>query len=271
MNLTSEVADVPIMLVDGLYEADHRSAGLVLGSELQGDFDVDGWPDVMTLFWYSSGGSGTSLYLVWFPSLQSGAQSAAAYYLGDRIRVESMAALDDGVSAELRYLYAGEEDAMCCPGARRTIKLSLRSGKILETSRIEEGRVGLADLAGTTWRLTSYGVGEKLVSLDRALMDKAGDAEAFSLAFEEGRIFGMGSCNRFFATTNDTGALGLSIEALGSTKMFCVEEPYGLTEHEYLLALGGVEKWEISLGRLILYGPVGVGASTKMVFEVHAP
>lgn len=266
-DLAPDAAPRNITLVDGRYEGDHRSAGLVPGSELRGDFDGDGRPDVMTLVWYSGGGSGTSLYLAWFPCRARGADSAATLYLGDRIRVESMQAPADGASVEMSYVYAGEGDAMCCPGARRTIRSSLRSGTLVETYRMEQGRAALGDLAGRTWGLTDYRSGAKSVTLDRAAMERAGDGAAFSLSFEGGRISGMGSCNRYFGEATDDGPLGLSVSALGSTKMFCVDEPYGLAEFEFLGSLGASVKWELSLGRLILYGPWVDGGSTEMVFE----
>ena len=266
-DLATEAVPGPITLVDGRYEGDHRSAGLVPGSELRGDFDGDGRPDVMTLVWYNGGGSGTSLYLAWRPSRAGGDESAAALYLGDRIRVESMRATADGASVEMIYVYAGEGDAMCCPGARRAIRLSPRSGTLVETSRTELGGAALVDLDGRTWGLTEYRSGSKSVTLDRAAMEQAGDGAAFSLSFEGGRMSGMGSCNRYFGTATDDGPLGLSVSALGSTKVFCVDEPYGLAEFEFLGSLGASVKWELSLGRLILYGPWVDGGSTEMVFE----
>jgi hypothetical protein len=261
----------PITLVDGRYEGENDSAALVPGSELRGDFDGDGRPDAMALVCYDGGGSGPFLYLAWFPDWRDGKESAATFFLGDRMRVESMSTLADGVSAELRYVCAGEGDALCRPGARGTIRLSLRSGEFVETYRLEEGRAGIGDLAGRTWGLTNYRVGEKSVTLDRAAMDRAGDGEAFSLSFEGGLISGAGSCNRFFGTATDTGPLGLSIDALGSTKMFCVDEPYGLAEFEYLEALGAVEGWELSLGRLRLHGRRSDGGLIELSFRTLSP
>lgn len=121
--------------------------------------------------------------------------------------------------------------------------------------------------AGTAWRLTAYRSGGRSVCLDRAAMDAAGDGDAFSLALDGGRVGGLASCNRFFGEAAWDGPGGLSITGLGSTKMACLDDAYGLAEFEYLAALSAVGSWELAGGTLLLRGRLPDGSPVELAFS----
>jgi len=251
--------------IDGHSESDHRAAGIVPESVLRGDFDEDGLEDSCALVWLNEGGSGTSIYLAWFPGYSGRVRSTTALYLGNRIRVESMS-MHGGGTVELRYVHAGDDDAMCCPGARRTVWIAMREGTLVETFRRDDGRVALHDLQGTTWLLTEFIDGNDSTILDRAGSAGSGTSDSFSLNFNENSVSGKGVCNTFFGLTVDEGRLAFSVESLGATKMFCLDDSYGLAEFEFLGALGQMERWEISFGRLKLYAFKADGGTLVMTF-----
>jgi len=127
--------------------------------------------------------------------------------------------------------------------------------------------VSPADLSGTAWLLTGYRYGDRSVALDRASMDAAGDGDAFSLSFDGGRVGGVASCNRYFGEAASGGPGGLSITGLASTKMACLDEPYGLSEYEFFAALSVATGWDLANGSLMLGGRAADGSSVELAFS----
>jgi len=122
-------------------------------------------------------------------------------------------------------------------------------------------------LAGTAWRLTAYRSGDSSVYLDRAAMDAAGDGDAFSLALDGGRVGGLASCNRYFGEAAWDGPRGISITGLASTKMACLDEPYGLSEYDFFVALSSASGWDLANGALMLGGRAADGSSVELAFS----
>jgi heat shock protein HslJ len=78
-----------------------------------------------------------------------------------------------------------------------------------------------------------------------------------TITFEDGRVFGSASCNRFTGGFTLTGE-GLSIGDVASTMMACVEPDVGDQEHRFFEALAGVTGFEITPdGGLVLRGNSG--------------
>lgn len=123
---------------------------------------------------------------------------------------------------------------------------------------------GEAALTQGAWLLVSMRWGSVRVELDRKNLDVHGGADAYSCSFAGGAINGSAACNRFFGAYTLAGRKGIRIDGMGSTKMFCYDEPGGLAEHEFFIALGSVEFWEIAGGRLRLYAPED-GSAVEMI------
>lgn len=101
------------------------------------------------------------------------------------------------------------------------------------------------------WALQSFGA----VGLENALMP---DTE-ISLAFtSEGRVQGAGGCNRYFSTYETATGNRLSIQDIGSTRMWC-GEPVMKQERMYLEALGKIATFKVEGKALQLFYNNGRG------------
>ena len=89
-----------------------------------------------------------------------------------------------------------------------------------------------APLEGNTWRLIKL-MGEDIET----------SGESFTLTFtDEGRIAGVGSCNRLFGDYTAAADGKLDIGQLGSTRMMC---PDIERENRYFMAVGTATAYEI--------------------------
>ncbi len=76
--------------------------------------------------------------------------------------------------------------------------------------------------------------------------------DSYTLSFDkkEGRIYGRGSCNRFFGNYTTSAKNGISINPGGSTMMMC---PNIQTESEYLQTLGQADEFYFEDNVLMLF------------------
>lgn len=71
---------------------------------------------------------------------------------------------------------------------------------------------------------------------------------------KEMRLYGVGGCNRYFASYELEDKQGLHIPGpIGSTKMYCPENMED--EGAYFAALAEIRRWELDQGRLKLITP----------------
>ncbi|HPB66809.1 MAG TPA: META domain-containing protein, partial [Spirochaetales bacterium] len=63
------------------------------------------------------------------------------------------------------------------------------------------------------------------------------------------------------------GPRGISITGLASTKMACLDEPYGLSEYEFFAALSVATGWDLANGSLTLGGRAADGSSVELAFS----
>ena len=78
-----------------------------------------------------------------------------------------------------------------------------------------------------------------------------------TIKFEEGRVFGAGSCNRFMGGyTLSADGLKLEMSQMASTMMAC-PDPLMQQEGAYLKALGAVTGYSVADGVLTLSTPDG--------------
>jgi heat shock protein HslJ len=98
---------------------------------------------------------------------------------------------------------------------------------------------GLA-LAGGEWRVTEI-AGQPIVANSKP-----------TITFEEGRVFGAGSCNRFMGGYTVSGdGLSLQMSQMASTMMAC-PEPLMQQEGAFLGALGAVKSYSVAGSTLTL-------------------
>ncbi|MGH6791527.1 MAG: META domain-containing protein [Methyloceanibacter sp.] len=77
-----------------------------------------------------------------------------------------------------------------------------------------------------------------------------------------GRVYGNGSCNRYFGGYELTGE-GLAFSQLGSTKMAC-EQPLMDQEFIFLQILGAVSRFEFDTeGKLVLHSDDGTLVASR--------
>lgn len=100
----------------------------------------------------------------------------------------------------------------------------------------------------------------QLVELDQAKINAEGDS--FTLTFDEaeGKIYGRGDCNSYFANYLKEPVHKLKFDNSGSTRMFC---PNQEREDKYMSVLNSVDSFIID-GDMLLLSKSG---EVKMIFK----
>lgn len=127
------------------------------------------------------------------------------------------------------------------PSTLAAIKVSDRKETPTSMSNSTEG------LEGTLWRLTHYISNGELEAV-------LADSEA-TLQLEAGRIYGSGSCNRYFGSYSLSDN-GLSIQPGGTTQMACLPEIMA-QEQAFLGVLPQVNGFALEGNELRLQNPQG--------------
>jgi len=242
------VFEETIVLVNGTWEGEPYVAGGVSAPRaglaedflLSGDLDGDNVDEAVVLLWSSGGGSGTFDYVAVLDRDVGGAVSVRAIApLGDRIKVRSADIANGAVVFEV--VQAGPDDAACCPGQKMRRTFVLEDETMTETSAEDQGRLSLADLAGT-WRLRRFAVDETVPP-----------EVQITAQFENSNIAGSAACNRYMGSVQEgdvPGSLSLS-GPLAVTRKMC-PPPLMDWERRYLAALEGLVQYSFVAGRLVL-------------------
>ncbi|MDR0664400.1 MAG: META domain-containing protein [Helicobacteraceae bacterium] len=123
-----------------------------------------------------------------------------------------------------------------------------------------------AEIASKEWRLVEIKQGENGVKIDRAKLADEGFANAFIVVFENDRLAGAGTANRFFASyAIETDAINISTVA--STRAAPIKEPKALKEREFFSLLRNAAQWRLNAGKLELSTKNAGGGAATLVFE----
>jgi heat shock protein HslJ len=118
------------------------------------------------------------------------------------------------------------------------------------------------DLAGTRWRLVTYGP----ASAPLHALDNPGHPATLQFDAKEQRLSGSTGCNRFFGNYRSTGGADIAIGGVGSTRMACLAPDIGQQENEIFDELGKASRYGIAGdqltittndGRQMLFAAVG--------------
>jgi len=138
------------------------------------------------------------------------------------------------------------------------------NGRTTETTAIS----GFIQAERQEWFLIEIRSPSQNVVFDRRVLDAEGFVGVYSVNFENGRISGMGSPNRYFGTYESGESGALSIGDIASTMMFSFRQPGGLMEGVYFDLLSMVKRWEFGNNRLELYTVQADGDEAVMIFEL---
>ena len=256
----SGVYDVPVRLVNGVYEGEpfipdgaaRPRVELLPDLHVVADIDGDGTDDAWVLLSESSGGSGSYLFLAAVTGSGAATRNIGTLRIGDRVDV--MALAPENGRARLQYVTQGPGEAACCPTLIVSSLFGLEEATLTELSRTELGTLSIGRLDGTAWRLVEF-------DLDAPL--PAG--VSITAAFDGDRVTGSAACNRYFATLTGTTPYQLQVGPVGATRKACPPVPME-TEQRFLEALKGATQFSFVLGKLVFTTKVG-DAYGSLVFE----
>ena len=137
MCLPAGILEQPVCLAGGHWEGEPYVAGaasrpgirLLDGFGLTADLDGDGRDEVAGLISVNSGGSGERIYLVVVRPGPAATEVLGAQLLGDRLRVRSLAAEENGLRVDV--VGHGEGDPMCCPSQQAVLRFGLSGGTLV--------------------------------------------------------------------------------------------------------------------------------------------
>jgi heat shock protein HslJ len=255
------ILDEPVTLVDGAWEGEPYVAGsaarprVTLSRELvrNGDLDGDGTEDAAAIITATGGGSGAFVHLAFVSGAGGAPANAGTVLLGDRVDIRSFD-IDAG-HARLRLLEAGPDDPACCPMQEVLLIFGMVDGQLQQLGRIEMGRLSASSLAGTTWRLTHFDIGE------------AAPAEPpVSLQINaDGQFAGDSGCNRYMGRMAIGEAGQLELGPVASTQRMCPADVMQV-EDRYLQRIGGLRQIGFFNARLALTWQAGEDAGV-LLFE----
>ncbi len=228
-------------LTDGVYRerlvSDSAAELVVMLSQevAYGDLDGDGTEDAAGVLITNSGGSGTFRHLAAVLNDNGWARNAATLFLGDRVKVKSLAIRSGEIVVEM--ITHGPDDPMCCPTVDVTQKYALWESQLVN--------LAIERLLNRQWVLKSLGPAgseEPLLPETAIVLEFTGD----------GRLHGSGGCNRYFAAYVTRSGNGLTIKNIGSTRMAC---PKAIMDQEmrYFEALQSVSAFSVEKDLLQLF------------------
>jgi len=226
----------------------------------QGDLDGDGGDEAVVMLWSGSGGSGTRSHVSVLDRVDVRAVNVATRLLGDRAQLRGIT-LDAGV-IRLDVVSAGPQDAACCPGDLASLAWRLGPGGLedAEPPRVS-GRLGLAALEGSAWRLAKL-----------AWSEPAPPSPGVTLTWTEGRFAGNAGCNEYHAGARDGGEMpgGIVLDPPAATRKICPPEAMQV-EERFLAQLGAVRRLGFMSGRLMLDDQGGAGMLFDRIETVATP
>ncbi|MDR2151403.1 MAG: META domain-containing protein [Helicobacteraceae bacterium] len=123
-----------------------------------------------------------------------------------------------------------------------------------------------SEIASKEWRLIEVKQDGKEVKIDRKTLESEGFENAFVVVFENDRISGVGTANRFFAPY-ETNANAIRISPIASTRAASVKEPKALKEREFFSLLQNARQCVINAGKLEILTKNGAGKKAELIFE----
>jgi heat shock protein HslJ len=124
------------------------------------------------------------------------------------------------------------------------------------------------DVAGKEWQLmnlsTISGQG-----FNRRALEAEGMEDAYTLYFDDQRLYGKAAPNRYFAAYTVEEGQGITIKPQAATLMLSFTEPPGLREGEYFALLEKVYRWNCSPGGLELYTIDPEGQEGTLIFSAR--
>ena len=219
-----------------------------------GDLDGDDVEESVVLLSYSTGGSGAFSFLAVVTGRSGTLRNVGTAALGDRVQLRSARIADDTLSVSA--VRAGESDAACCPGELVDMRWTLRAGRLELLGTVAMGRLSLATLAGTTWVLRAWDIG-----------DPAASEPAVTLTYDAGRFAGSSGCNRFVAGVAAGGTPGaITVGPSAGTRMAC-PDPQAAVETRFLEQLGGAQSIGFWIGKLAIGYVKTDGTRGTMLFD----
>jgi heat shock protein HslJ len=225
---------------------------------LTGDMDGDGLDDAVVLLTHRTGGTAVWSYLAVVARATGGLRNVATVALGDRVQIRS-ARIADGVLS-VSTVRAGPNDAACCPGELGEQQWALVGGRLVAQGNFAAGRLSLATLAGRTWVLRAWDLGEP-----------APVQPVVTLVLTGGAFTGRSGCNRYTAgVTPGDGPGELSVGPAAATLMACPEAESAV-ESRFLQQLRSARRFGFRAGRLALSSADVDGPGKTMLFEASTP
>lgn len=252
----------PVTLQGGRYEGEPFVPGgaarprlLLLSSlTMNGDLDGDRVDEAVAFLAESSAGSGTRLYLAVVRRAEGDGLETATTLIGDRAKVRAARLAGHEIVVDL--LQAGQGDAACCPRDLATRTWSWGPDGLSETSQVITGRLSLATLTETRWRLTRLGFRETAPP----------DAPVFLQVEADGAISGFAGCNTYQGRWEEVESGTLRAGRLATTHKLCPGAAMQL-EAAFLERLGAARRFGFLLGQLKLDWRTEDGNSGILMFE----
>jgi heat shock protein HslJ len=236
------------------------AVGLIDDLLLEGDLDGDGGDEAIVMLWSGSGGSGTRSHVAVLDRVDGQVVNVATRLLGDRVQLRGIT-LDAGI-IRLDVVSTGPQDAACCPGDLASLAWRLGQGGLedAEPPRVS-GRLGLAALEGSAWRLARL-----------AWSEPAPPSPEVTLTWTEGRFAGNAGCNEYRAGARDDGEMpgGIVLDPPAATRKTCPPEVMQV-EERFLAQLGAVRRLGFMSGRLMLDDQGGAGMLFDRIETVATP
>lgn len=159
--------------------------------------------------------------------------------------MQTMMACDDPLMAQEAAIGQALQSATTLTQTGDTLVIGYAGGELRYTRAIKPEP---ASLVGPEWRLDTLITGDSAQSL------VAGSA--VTLTFAEDGLSGSGGCNSYQAGWSGDETT-LSVAAIGSTKMACVDAGISSQETQYIELLQATTSYAIEGNRLTLTGPDG--------------
>jgi heat shock protein HslJ len=256
-----EIKAQPLSVRDGRYAGESFVPGgasrveVTVFDELAvfGDLAGDGSTLAVVPIVEQAGGSGSWTYLA---AVDSNAHNVATAALGDRVELVALGIENGRIHVTL--VAHGPKDPMCCPSQWIEQEWAIIDDALVTGTVSEPETVALEQLSGSRWVLERLGDMED------------GAAAAIDIAFDAGRISGSAGCNNYFADFEDGEPGRVSIGPIGATRRAC-EMPLMDRETLFLEALGVVNRYRFSMGRLVLLGTAADGSTVYIVLTRMSP
>ncbi len=250
--------DGTVTLVDGSYSAPAAPGSASMNTvDLLPEYtvfgDLNGVPSAVVVLVSSGGGSGTFYDLAVVQEEDGQPVNVAAYALGDRIKLNSVAIENNQIVVDM--IAAGESDPACCPTHHYVNTYELQGDQIVEINSQMLGVITpeaaaphSAPLEGPNWQLVSYrnADGEEVAALE--------DVSAV-IRFVDGSVQGNAGCNNFSGAYT-VEADQLRVGPMASTMMACpdpiMQQEFGVQD-----ALAETATYGIDQGVLRLYDADG--------------